>query len=198
VSDLIDVFHSLYQIASILIVASTLLVVLSIVYKSWRNGISPMPSSSQARQVVANEVNQIAKTGTIIDIGSGFGTLVLHLAQHCSEWKIIGIENSPIPLWISRIVARITSKLKGISLSSVKLMRGNLYSYNYEGIDVIVCYLYPGAMKQLEGIFKHRLLPGTTIISICFAIPGWKAERVTTCGDMYRTKVYVYRSPNSC
>jgi SAM-dependent methyltransferase len=193
VSDLIDVFHSLYQIASILIVAITLLVVISIVYKSWRNGISPMPSSVHARQVVAKEVNQIAKTGTIIDIGSGFGTLVMYIAQHCPEWKIIGIENSPIPLWISRMVARITSKFKGISLNGVKLIKGNLYSYNYEEIDVIVCYLYPGAMKQLEGVFKRRLLPGTTIISICFALPGWEAERVITCRDMYRTKVYVYR-----
>jgi hypothetical protein len=192
VNDLINVLHSLYQMASISIVAVMLLIVLSIVYMSWRNGISPMPSSTHARQVVVNEVKQLGKPGTLVDIGSGFGTLVMHIAQQCPEWKIIGLENSPIPLWMSRIAARITSKIKGISLNGVKLMKGNVYSYSYEEIDAIVCYLYPGAMKKLKGIFERRLPSGTTIISICFAIPGWEAERVITCRDMYRTKVYVY------
>lgn len=190
---MINIYESLYLIISTFIVAAMLLVVISIVYKSWRNGISPMPSSSHVRQVVANEVNQISKSGTLIDAGSGFGTLVMHIAQQCPEWKVIGIENSPVPLWISRIFARAISKIKGIPLTSVSLIKGNLYNYNYAEINVIVCYLYPGAMKQFERIANSQLSPDTTIISVCFAIPGWEAERMITCRDLYRTKVYVYR-----
>jgi hypothetical protein len=175
-----------------MIVVGMLLVLLSIVYVSWRNGISPMPSSNWVRQAVAREVNLISKSGTLVDAGSGFGTLVVHMAMHCPDWKLIGIENSPVPLWISRIYWRFIVAIKGNSFNNITFINKNLYTYPYGEVDVFVCYLYPGAMKKLDRIAFNRLSPGTRIISICFALPGWVPERIVTCGDLYRTKVYIY------
>jgi SAM-dependent methyltransferase len=183
---------TLYPIISLMIVGGMLMGLISIVYVSWRNGISPMPASILARHAVTKEVNRLSGSGTIVDAGSGFGTLVVHLALHCPEWKLVGIENSPIPLWISRYYFRVIAALKGKSLSRATFLKGDLYTYPYEDVNIIVCYLYPGAMKQVSRVLSNRLSPGTRIISVCFALPGWEPERIINCGDMYRTKIYVY------
>lgn len=183
---------TLYPIISLMIVGGFLIVLISIVYVSWRNGISPMPVSIHARHAVSKEVNRLFGSGTIVDAGSGFGTLIVHMALHCPGWKLVGIENSPIPLWISRFYVKVISAVKGKSLISVTFLKEDLYTYTYEEVEIILCYLYPGAMEKVSRILSNRLSPGTRIISVCFALPGWKPERIITCGDMFRTKVYVY------
>jgi hypothetical protein len=187
-----------YDIVTLSVIAVMLLAVISIVYRSWRNGISPMPSSAQVRRVVANEVNRLPKQGMLIEAGSGWGTLALHVAKNCAGWRIIGIENSSLPLWISRLITRLGFWLipipsRGDSRqTSVAFIRGDLYTYPYNNADVVICYLFPGAMQGLSQIYRERLSSETYVISVCFALPGWQPERVVTCGDLYRTQIYVY------
>jgi hypothetical protein len=176
----------LYSILSGVLVGAVLLLLLSIVYVSWKNGISPMPASAVVRRAVAAEINRFSDRGLIVDAGSGWGTLALFVARHCSGWRIIGIENSRIPFWISRLLSRFNFS------TNVSFIKGDLYTYPYESVDLVVCYLYPGAMKRLNTIFREKMTPGARVISVCFALPGWQSERVITCGDLYRTKVYVY------
>jgi hypothetical protein len=168
----------------------------SIVYASWRNGISPMPSSARVRTAVAEEVNRLASYGTIVDAGAGWGTLAFELARRCPGSRIIGIENSPVPLWTARCLGRLAFRYRqgaGIAKEPrIRFIRGDLYDYSYEGADVVVCYLYPGAMKRLGPILRKRLPSGARVVSICFAMPGWVPERVVVCGDTLHTKVYVY------
>ncbi|MCL6458991.1 MAG: class I SAM-dependent methyltransferase [Gorillibacterium sp.] len=162
---------------------------LSIVYTSWRNEISPMPSSAPVKHVVSREIELLTVPkggGLIVEAGSGWGTLALHAASRHRGWRIVGIENSPLPLWISRLRARLTHH------TEVAFVRGDLYTYPFEDTNVVLCYLYPGAMKRLSPIFQEKLGVGTRVISVCFALPGWKPERIITCKDLYQTKVYVY------
>ena len=181
---------TLYIIGSGLLVLLVFLAMLSIVYTSWRNGISPMPSSALVHRVVTKEIERLTApaggSGLIVEAGSGWGTLALYVARRCRGWRIVGIENSPLPLWISRLRARLDRSVK------VTFLREDLYTYPYEDADLVLCYLYPGAMKRLSPILQQKLVPGTRIISVCFALPDWEPEQVITCGDLYRTKVYVY------
>lgn len=172
-----------------------LLAVLSIVYSSWRNGISPMPSPAPVRQAVTAEIRRLPKQeGIVVEAGSGWGTMALQIARNHPGWSIIGIENAIIPLWVSQAAGRLTAMLGKGNRSKVAFMRGDLYRYRYDRADVVVCYLYPGAMKRLGPTFKEQLAPGARVISVCFALPGWEPERVVTCRDLYRTKVYIYSS----
>ncbi|WP_372663473.1 class I SAM-dependent methyltransferase [Cohnella sp.] len=187
----------IYRMVSFLFAAAVFLAVLSIVYASWRNGITPMPASRLVRREVSNEIHRLNKQGSLADAGSGWGTLALHLAKRCTGWRIIGIENSVIPLAVSKLLARLALRKDQFVASAepgnpISFIRGNLYKYPYETVDLIVCYLFPGAMRRLSGIFRDRLTPGQCIISICFALPGWEPDRVITCRDLYRTPVYVY------
>ncbi len=160
----------------------------SIVYSSWRNGISPMPTGSAVRRQVMAELRRVPDAKVMIEAGSGWGTLALEAARSRPDLQVIGIENSPLPWAVSRCLTRWGA------FRNVVLHRRDLYAYPYGEADAVVCYLYPGAMTRLDGIFREKLKPGVRIISICFALPGWKPERVITCGDMYRTKIYVYKS----
>lgn len=194
--------------------AALLLGVLSIVYRSARNGISPMPSSGPVRRAVAEEIRRVLpEGGHIVDAGSGWGTLALSVAGACPGVRVTGVENSPVPFWFSKAAAWAAVRLRprvfgrrattagtiaaqsateGPAVWRIRFVRGDLYRYPYNQADAVVCYLYPGAMQRLAGLLQERMCPGKRIISVCFALPGRKPERVVTCKDLYRTKVYVY------
>jgi hypothetical protein len=184
---------SLDQIVLFMVAGVVSLAMLSIVYMSWKNGISPMPSSASILRVVAEEVNRIPGEATIVEAGSGWGTLALYVVRHCPGKRLIGIENSPFPRWCSRLLAwwyRSNTPTK--PLTRLTFLRGDLYAFPFETVDVVLCYLYPGAMKRLSSTLTDQLKPDARVISVCFALPGWVPEKVVTCKDMYRTKVYVY------
>lgn len=183
---------TLYQMVSSLLMLTVLLALLSIVFISWKNGISPMPSSAPVRRMVMKEIKRLPSEGIMVEAGSGWGTVALQAAKVCPGWKVIGIENSLIPLWVSRIAARLDRR--GKYANQVTFIGGDLYSYQYENADLVVCYLYPGAMKRLSVILRDQLAPNAQIISICFALPGWEPEQIITCTDTYRTKVYLYKA----
>lgn len=167
---------------------------LSILYKGWRNGISPTPASAPVCRAVIKEIRQWDKAApcSVVEAGSGWGNLAVLLSQYKSNWLITGIENSWIPLWFSRLLAKVKAS------KNIQFIYGDLYKYSYRKADIIICYLFPGAMKKLDPIFTEQLCSGTAIISICFALPNWQPEKVIVCGDMYRTKIYIYEVKCDC
>lgn len=171
----------------------TLVVLLSvawIVLVSWKNGISPMPASKAVRLVVAEEVNRITGYGNIIEAGSGWGTLGMEVIRRCPGTRLIGIENSSIPLWFSQWISVWFSR--ATMHNRVSFRRGDIYQSSYRDADIVLCYLFPGAMERLAEKFRQELPPGAVVISICFALPGRLPVRTITCKDRLRTKVYVY------
>ncbi|TLS49752.1 class I SAM-dependent methyltransferase [Paenibacillus antri] len=172
-----------YAIAAIALAAA-----LSIVIASWKNGISPMPASAPVRRAVAEEVARLGPTGRIAEAGAGWGTLALAIARRNPGRTIVGVENSPVPWLASKLLA----VLSGVG-ERVTFRRGDLYDFPYDEVDLVVCYLYPGAMSRLDGVWKRGLRPGARVVSVGFAIPERRPERVVVCRDVYATKVYVYR-----
>ncbi len=185
------------------LVVAGLLILISIVLYSWRNGISPMPSPIESRAAVAAELQRLGPYGTLLEAGSGWGSLAFYLARNCPGWRVTGVENSTVPYACAWLRLGVVSFLLSWGLPSrpdqslgkrLVFRRADLYEWPLEQTDVVVCYLYPAAMKRLSGLFHERLLPGATIISVCFALPDWQPERVIVCRDIQRTRVYVYRA----
>lgn len=181
-----------------LLAVLTLIAVVWIVIVSWKNGISPMPTSRPVRQVVIQEVNRIPGYGDIMEAGSGWGTLGMDVVKHCPGKRLTGIENSLIPLWTSQWLTWLSiwlhravgqpHSLKG----RLRFIRGNIYTCSYAHADCVICYLFPDAMTRLVDKFQRELPPGAKVISVCFALPGKEPLRTITCRDALRTKVYVY------
>lgn len=183
---------TLYGLITGLIILLVFVAMGSIVYRSLRNGISPMPSSGAVRRAVAAEINSLNRVRTIVEAGSGWGTLAFSITRQGRkvrrdiEPKIIGLENSMVPLLFSQLMSVMLAE------EMVTFVRRDIYRFSYRDADVVVCYLFPRAMQSLSMIFQEQLSIGTRIISICFALPGWVPEKVIVCEDMYHTRIYVY------
>jgi len=158
----------------------------SIVVWSIKNGISPMPSSRKAKRCLLQNLPEI-RNGKVYELGSGWGTLAFPLAKKLSRYEIVGYENSPIPFFVSKLLHLF------MRLPNLKLFHQDFYQATLTDASLIICYLYPGAMKNLKDKFEKELKPGTLIISNTFAIHGWKPFRVEEVADIYRTKIYFYR-----
>lgn len=157
---------------------------ISIVGFSLYVGISPMPSSRAAKEAILSLIPPDYKN--IYELGAGWGTLALPIAHSHPSSRIHAIEISPIP-WMVLVLRR---KIQGFS--NVMIKRKNFFSISLHEADLIVCYLYPGAMKKLKAKFENELKAGTLVITNSFAIPGWIPLKEIQTQDFWNSRIYLY------
>lgn len=155
---------------------------ISIVYFSIKTGISPMPTSSAAKQAILAAL-PLSLEGKIYELGAGFGTLLVPLIKKYPRCELIGYELSPFPAWIARL--RVWKR--------AKVMRKDFYHASLSDARLIYCYLFPKAMEKLKEKFEKELGSETIIITNSFRIPGWIAEETISVDDLFKTTIYVYK-----
>lgn len=176
--------------AGSLIVLVAFVAAASIVLYTLRTGIGPSPSPRSVREVLLAEVPDDFR-GVVMELGSGWGHLLLPLARRCPRATIIGYELSPIPFLITRLRVRI------FGLRSVQLRRKDFFDESLREATLVVCYLHPGAMDRLARKLADELAPNALILSSTFALPGWEPLRIQRAADLYRTPIYTYRPRDS-
>jgi SAM-dependent methyltransferase len=179
-----EAIHTFLLILSLIL---PLALAFSVVRWSLRNGITPLPTSPSQFRVMLDCLNAAPAGTTVMDLGSGFGTLVLRLGHRFPACHIIGIENSPVPYAVSRLLALIFRK------SNVRFKRNDFMRENLGRADVVVCYLFPRGMQNLKEKLERELRPGSLVISNTFAVPGWQPQTTIRGLDLYRSMVFVYR-----
>lgn len=160
---------------------------LSVIFYTFWNGISPMPSSPQAIREILALIPSYLPSGTIYELGSGWGTLAIPLARRLPNQEVCGLESSWIPFAISSVLGKISS------LPNLQFHCKDFFSHSLADASLVVCYLYPGAMKRLKGKFEKELKSGVWVISHTFAVPGWEPYAVRELNDIYRTRIYLYQ-----
>jgi hypothetical protein len=110
-----------------------------------------------------------------IDIGSGFGGLVLHLAAQHRDSEFIGIELAPLPWMSSYLRARIGGR-RG------RFIHGDYHALDFAQFDVVFAYLSPAAMPTLWRKACAEMRPGTLLLSYEFPIPGTEPQLAVQCG----------------
>lgn len=162
-----------------------LIIVISIVWSTQKTGISPMMSSSKACQTMLAEINTDEK-GALIDLGSGWGTLVIAVAKKHPDKQVIGYELSWFP-WVISVLFKYS-----LGLDNLTLYRKDFKNADLSSASTLICYLFPGAMTALEDKLKHDMAKNITIVSNTFALPSYKPVKVIKLRDFYKTPVYVY------
>ena len=165
-----------------------ILAVLSIVWSTLKTGISPMMSSSKACETMLDEL-ELEKEGAIIDLGSGWGTLVIPLAKKYPNKQVIGYELSWLPWLVSVILKSI------LRLENLTIYRKDFINAKLNTASNLVCYLFPGAMIALQEKLEKEVLNEVTIVSNTFALPSYKPTKITKLNDFYRSPIYVYHWP---
>ena len=146
-----------------------------------------MPSTRKQTQAMISLLPASLR-GRIADVGSGWGTLAIALARHFPECRITGFENSPIPLFVSKLFAKFART------SNLELIRADLLNVSFSDFQGVVCYLHPAGMRKLQTKLQAESPAGTLVICNTFAMAGWTPEKVTKLDDLYHTQIYFYRT----
>lgn len=197
---------------SLIIIA--LMMGLSIVWSTLIAGMSPMPSSGKARKVMLELVAE-AGPSPIIDLGSGWGHLVLCLALKYPNRQVIGYELSFMPWCVSWLISQL------LRIKNLTLYRQDFFTANLPSSAIILCYLHPAAMAALKVKLAKpasaitsksstalinstaSIIPSSNkptvriVISNNFALPNCVPLKTIRLNDFYCSPVYFYRL-NEC
>ena len=193
------------EIAYIAAVSTVILIAISLIYWTVRNGISPMPSSFIARRLILSLIDDLAvaienESGeriqdprrtalspTLLEPGSGWGTLSVPLARRLPTWSVCGYESSPVPYLFSRLYSW------WLGCSNLALIRKDFTDVRFSSAKIIVCYLFPEGMQTIKEkvVNEFRGTP-VYIISNTFGVSGWKPVKTITADNIFRTKIYLY------
>lgn len=157
---------------SIFLVAFLVFVVLY--WSTFRTQVPFYPSNYEVWNTVS-ELLPKDRPIRFIDIGSGFGGLVLHLAAKRSDCEFEGIELAPLP-WLS---SRFRARIQG---SSGRFLQGDYNALDFAGFDMIFAYLSPAAMPALWQKARSEMRSGTLLLSYEFLIPGVEPQLALKCG----------------
>ena len=166
-------------IVSTAILVTSLLGMLSILWSTIQTGISPMPSSTLAIHT-AMTLMPDEHSGTLYDLGSGWGNAASHFAKNHPNIKVIGIEKSWLPYFYSKLLYR---------RDNLHFQRGDFYNITPIPNSVLYCYLYTGGMIQLS---KHPPFQSCWVLSNTFACPNRTLAYESIAQDMHHSRIYLY------
>lgn len=148
----------------------------SIIYWTLKLGISPMPTSRAVQKVLIQTLPS-DYTGTIYDLGSGFGSMLFFFSFRYPKATIIGYEQSLFPYLISKIwLKRKNIEIKRVDFRKEKLKQGWFY-----------IYLYSQGMRELN----PDLFKGSFLISNTFQLMIPYTRKIPVL-DWYRSHLYFY------
>ena len=113
----------------------------------------------------------------VIDLGSGLGGLVLHLARQRPAATVEGIEVAPVTWLVAWVRARFQR-------SPVRLRFGDYRRLDLSTYDLVFAFLSPAAMPDLWTKASAEMRAGTVLVSCEFEIPGAPpARRIELPGE---------------
>lgn len=121
----------------------------------------------------------------VLDLGSGLGGLVRHLADARSDCHVSGIESAPLPCWLS--------KLRMLGRRNANIEWGDFWHADLSSYDVVCAYLSPVPMPDLWQKVQREMRPGSLFISYRFAVPGVMPTQIVELHDLGKTELYVWR-----
>lgn len=142
---------------------SAFLLFLVLFWSTFRTQVPFYPSNAAVWGAVA-ELLPVGESLRVIDVGSGFGGMVMHLARVRPECDVVGIELAPLP-WACSLLRCRSRRSKG------RFVRGDYDSVNFGDFDVVFAYLSPAAMPALWKKAHTEMCKGSLLLSYEFAIP---------------------------
>lgn len=128
----------------------------------------PFYPSRRAVWAAVAELLPESRPIAVMDLGSGLGGLVCHLARVRPDARITGIESAPLP-WLLSWLRRDGRR------ANCRFIRGDYKAVNFADYDVLFAYLSSAAMPALWEKARLEMRPGTLLLSYEFAIPGLAA-----------------------
>ena len=151
------------------------------------NGIFTVPWVRTKKNVTQAmfELAQVKEGETVVDYGSGDGSVVLDAAEKGAHG--IGIERLRLLVWFSKLRAKNRN-----TSGTVRFIQGNMFDLEPPHADVVFLYLFPEFNKRLEPIFLKHYPSGTRIVTRDFLFPNLPLIATKNIED---TKLNFYKIP---
>ena len=148
----------------------------------------PVPSSGKVKEaMLADAVSYLTKQHqkqTIMDLGSGWGSLLLPLAKQFPEHTFIGIEYGYIPY--------IVSCLRAKKLKNIQFIRQDFFTSDISRADVIFLFLLTSTMAKLSAKCIAEAKHNAIAYVNRFPLQNKKPVKTVSFGSDYET-YYVYK-----
>lgn len=122
-----------------------------------------------------------------IDIGSGLGGVLTHLAGVRPDGDYTGVESAPLPYLWSR------ARIRFGCYHRCRVHWGDFWQCHLAGYDVVFAYLSPAPMERLWRKAKAEMKPGSVFISSSFSVPGQIPDQTVQIDDLHHSTLLIWR-----
>jgi hypothetical protein len=164
------------------------LLMLLVYWSTFRSQVPLYLSSQKVWQTLEELLPEAAqeKRFSFMDIGSGMGGVLMHLATARQDGNYHGIENAPLPYLLSLL------RIKLGQYRNCQVQWGSLWGCDLKPYDVVFAYLSPVPMEQLWHKVKNEMRPGTLFISNSFAVAEHPPQYSITLDDMHHSTLHIW------
>jgi hypothetical protein len=161
------------------------LVMLVVYWSTFRTQVPLYLSSNKVWEALEGKL-PARQPFDFIDLGSGLGGVLTHLAKIHPLGRFHGVESAPLPyIW-----SWLRIKLGGYRKCSVHW--GSMWDKDLSQYDVVFAYLSPVPMEALWNKARREMRPGSLFISNTFAVPDHPPQETLTVEDMHRSTLYLW------
>lgn len=166
------------------------LVMLAVYWSTFRSQVPLYLSSKKVWQALEAQLPpaEPGKNFSFMDIGSGMGGVLLHLAAARPDGRYYGVETAPLP-WLA---SWLRIRLGGHRNCTVQW--GSMWNCDLAPHDVVFAYLSPVPMAELWHKVKREMRPGTLFVSNTFAVPEHPPQVTITLDDLHHSTLYIWRN----
>lgn len=162
------------------------LVLLVVYWTTFRTQVPLYLSSDKVWQALETQL-PTDKPFTFIDLGSGIGGVLTHLARTRPHGTYRGVESAPLPfLW-----SWLRIKLGKYAQCTVRW--GSLWDCDLSKCDVVFAYLSPVPMTELWHKAIREMRPGSLFISNTFAVNDQPPLERIMVDDLHHSTLYLWR-----
>lgn len=148
----------------------------------------PVRVSGKLKEAVLTELSKELENANtaqkVVDLGSGWGTLLLPLAKKFPHHRFVGIERALTPFYVSKFRAR--------QLSNLEFVRQDFFTYDLSDTNIVMMFLIGFMMPKVTEKCLKELPKGATVLAVRFPLTGIEAETVVKLGTSLET-YYLYR-----
>lgn len=164
------------------------LVLLAVYWSTFRSQV-PLYFSSNKVWHAMERLLPAERAGSgfsFMDMGSGLGGVLTHLARVRPDGLYTGVEVAPLPLLWSWLRIRLGG------YRNCRVHWGSLWDCDLSRYDVVFAYLSPVPMEKLWRKACAEMRPGTLFISSTFAVLDQSPDETVQVDDLHRSTLFIW------
>ncbi|MBI5889939.1 MAG: class I SAM-dependent methyltransferase [Nitrosomonadales bacterium] len=160
-------------------------VMLVVYWSTFRTQVPLYLSSRKVWQALATRL-PAEQAFSLVDLGSGIGGVLAHLARTRPQGRYHGVESAPLPFLWSWL------RIRSGGYRNCTVHWGSLWDSDLSQYDVVFAYLSPVPMDALWRKARQEMRPGSLFISNTFAVPDHPPQETVSIDDLHHSTLYLW------